>query len=40
LFPHLVNLSALSLRWFRGSMRDFLGEIYYGTVAENQLFSE
>jgi hypothetical protein len=22
LFPHLVNLSALSLRWFRGSKRE------------------
>ena len=26
LFPLLVNLSALSLRWFRGSMREFFGE--------------
>jgi hypothetical protein len=25
LFPHLVNLSALSLRWFRGSKREIFG---------------
>jgi hypothetical protein len=26
LFPRLVNLSALGLRWFMGSMREFFGE--------------
>jgi hypothetical protein len=29
LFPHLVNLSALSLRGFRGSMREFFGEFLF-----------
>jgi hypothetical protein len=28
LFPRLVNLRALSLRWFRGSMREFFGEFF------------
>jgi hypothetical protein len=28
LFPHLVNLSALSLRWFRGQWANFFSEIF------------
>ena len=28
LFPRLVNLSALGLRWFMGSMREFFGEFF------------